>query len=530
MSGTDLELLARYTRQHAEDAFAEIVRRHLNLVYSAALRQVRSPQLAEEVVQSVFVALARQASHLAADTILPAWLYQVTRHTAIDVIRRETRRQLREQFAQELNTMNATVADWTQIEPLLDEAMHALDASDRTAILLRYFENKSFREVGETFGTTEDTARKRVNRAVERLREFFARRGATVGAGGLAVLLSANAVQAAPVGLAATVLTTTLVGTTLTATAFKVITMTTLQKALLTTTLLAAVSTGVYEASQASAARARAQQLEQRQASLAEQIQRLTRERDAAASQLAFLREDKERTPREVAELLKLRGETALLRNEINDPTQKAVKSWFNRVALLKQRLAQTPEANIPELKLLEEEDWLAAVKSRRLDSDADFRRALSTLRVSAESKVASNLNVALQKYMKENGSRFPAGLTLLQPYFDLPIGDDTLQRWEIVPASEVKNVVMGGKMIITQKAPVDDVFDSRMVIGPNGFGSTDFLYPAIAGDMDAIRNAYKAANQGQDSENISQLLPYATTATQQIALQKLLLRDAGSR
>ena len=101
MSDTDLELLARYARHHAEDAFAEIVRRHLDLVHSAAFRQVRSPQLAEEVAQSTFIKLARQAWQLAPDTILTAWLYQVTRRAAIDVVRREARRQLREQTALE---------------------------------------------------------------------------------------------------------------------------------------------------------------------------------------------------------------------------------------------------------------------------------------------------------------------------------------------------------------------------------------------------------------------------------------------
>src|SRR5258706_1626436 len=208
MSDTDLELLACYARQHSEDAFAEIVRRHLDLVHSAALRQVRSPQLAEEVAQAVFINLARHADRLAPDTILAAWLYQVTRREAIDVVRREARRQLREQIATEMHAMNATANDWTNIEPLLDEAMHALDETDRAAVLLRYFENKSLREVGQSLGATDDAAQKRVSRAVERLREFFAKRGVTVGAGGLVVVLSANAVQAAPVGLVVPISTT----------------------------------------------------------------------------------------------------------------------------------------------------------------------------------------------------------------------------------------------------------------------------------------------------------------------------------
>jgi RNA polymerase sigma factor (sigma-70 family) len=197
----DLELLQRFARKQSQDAFTALVKRHLALVYHAALRQVRSPQLAEEVAQSVFTDLARSAPRLKPGTVLTAWLYEVTRRTAINVVRGEARRRLREQVALELNAMNADADDWRQIEPLLDDAMHALDHTDRTAVLLRFFENKSLREVGETLGTTDDTARKRVNRAIERLREFFAKRGVTVGASGLVMTISANAVQAAPVGL-----------------------------------------------------------------------------------------------------------------------------------------------------------------------------------------------------------------------------------------------------------------------------------------------------------------------------------------
>src|ERR1017187_2374728 len=205
---SDLDLLRQFARENSQDAFAEIVRRHLNLVYSAAMRQVRSPQLAEDISQSVFADLARDAGKVSGTGFQPVnsltpWLYAVTRRTAIDAIRKESRRQLREQIAVEMTNMNATSADWTQIEPLLDDAMAALDETDRSAILLRYLENKNLREVGETLGTSDDAAQKRVSRAVERLREFFSKRKVTIGASGLAVLISANAVQAAPIGLAA---------------------------------------------------------------------------------------------------------------------------------------------------------------------------------------------------------------------------------------------------------------------------------------------------------------------------------------
>jgi len=226
MRASDLELLQKYARQNSEEAFAALVSRHLNLAYSAALRQVRSPELAEEVAQSVFADLARNAHKLKPDTVLTAWLYQVTRRTAVDVIRRESRRQLREQIATEMNAMHANSGTgfqpvWADIEPLLDEAMESLDETDRSAVLLRYFENKSLREVGQTIGASEDAAQKRVSRAVERLREFFSKRGVTVGASGLVVVLSANAVQAAPVGLATSVSTTAATTALSTATATK---------------------------------------------------------------------------------------------------------------------------------------------------------------------------------------------------------------------------------------------------------------------------------------------------------------------
>ena len=324
MSDTDLQLLSRYTRHQAEDAFAELVRRHVGLVHSAALRQVRSPQLAEEVAQSVFIDLARQARRLAPETILTAWLYEVTRRTAIDVVRREARRQLREQIATEMNAMNATAADWTHIEPLLDEAMHVLDETDRAAILLRYFENKSLREVGAALGTSDDAAQKRVSRAVECLREFFGKRGVSVGASGLAVVISANAVQAAPIGLVLTISTAAaLTGTAIVTTVTKAIAMTTLQKTLVAAALTVAVGVGTFETRQASGLREEVKAFRQQQTLVAQQIQQLERERDDALRQLASLRANNERLSLNSAELLKLRGQLGMLRQELADAKQR---------------------------------------------------------------------------------------------------------------------------------------------------------------------------------------------------------------
>ncbi len=319
MTKSDLDLLREYSQKNSEDSFAALVTRHVNLVYSAALRQTRSPQLAEEVSQSVFTDLARNASRLARDTVLTAWLYQVTRRTAIDVVRRESRRQLREQIATEMNAMNDD-AGWTHIEPLLDEAMDALDEQDRAAVLLRYFENKSLREVGDTLGTSDDAAQKRVSRAVERLREFFVKRGVTIGAAALIAFISANAIQAAPASLAAAIITAGLAGTALAtttaATATKAIAMTTLQKSLVAVSLAIAAGAGLFEWHQASQLSDQVQLLRQQQSPLAEQLQEMQRERDSATNRLALLVDQLARLKQNNSELLRLRGEAGLLRKE----------------------------------------------------------------------------------------------------------------------------------------------------------------------------------------------------------------------
>ena len=105
MTANDNEWLRQFIREHSQDAFTALMNHHLNLVYSAALRQVRSPELAEEVCQSVFTQLGCHAAKLNQDTVLSAWLYQVTRHAATDVVRREARRQAREQIAVEIESL-----------------------------------------------------------------------------------------------------------------------------------------------------------------------------------------------------------------------------------------------------------------------------------------------------------------------------------------------------------------------------------------------------------------------------------------
>ena len=200
-------LLASYARTGSESAFRELVSRYLDLVYSTAYRLVGGDaESAQDVAQTVFLALANKAGTLPKDVMLGGWLHQHTRFVAGELMRTERRRQLRERQAAEMNAIeDHSESNLAQVAPVLDEAIGQLDAEDRTAILLRFFERNDFRSVGEAIGSSEDAARKRVDRALDKLHVLLKHRGATLSAAGLGTALATEAVTAAPVGLAGNV-------------------------------------------------------------------------------------------------------------------------------------------------------------------------------------------------------------------------------------------------------------------------------------------------------------------------------------
>jgi RNA polymerase sigma factor (sigma-70 family) len=201
----DIELLRSYADHNSEEAFAALVTRHVNLVYSAALRHVGNPHHAEEITQAVFIILARKAGQLRTGVVLSSWLYQAARLTAANFLRSEIQRARREQEAHMQSRLNESEPDvWPQLAPLLDAAMGHLGENDRNAVVLRFFENKKMSAVGAALGISEAAAKKKVNRAVEKLRGFFTKRGIVVPAAALTTAISANSVQAAPPALAKT--------------------------------------------------------------------------------------------------------------------------------------------------------------------------------------------------------------------------------------------------------------------------------------------------------------------------------------
>jgi RNA polymerase sigma factor (sigma-70 family) len=378
---SDAQLLREYAERGSEPAFREIVTRHTDLVYSAALRQVESSDLARDAAQSVFTDLARKARPLAdkmaEGSSLVGWLYRSTRFAALNQLRDDRRRRARERLAMEQLITNSDAApDWERVRPVLDEAMADLSDEDREALLLRFFKNHDFRAVGHALGVSDDAAQKRVSRALEKLRSHLASRGVTGAAIALATALSDNAVTAAPAGLASTLATAALAGTATVAaaaTATKAIVVTTLQKAAVATAIAVAVGAGIYEAKQSADARAQVRTLQQQRAPLAEQIEELRKQRDDATNRLAAIANEPAKEKADARDMLRLRGEVARLRKELaqrksNSSKQpdESAKKKLNRLMMAKQKVAWTNDA-LEEIEKLKEKLGLSAEQAQAI-------------------------------------------------------------------------------------------------------------------------------------------------------------------
>ncbi|HEX5400293.1 MAG TPA: RNA polymerase sigma factor [Verrucomicrobiae bacterium] len=204
----DNSLIAEFNARRSEDAFAALVRQHVNLVFATALRQVGDVGAAEEITQNVFVALAQAAGKLGTHPTIAGWLHQTTLNQSRAWLRSELRRRKREQVAVDMG-LARTEGDsvWSPLVPLLDEALLKLREPDRQAVILHYMEGCTFQEVGSTLGVGEDAARKRVNRCLQQLTEFFSRQGFAVPAHAAGGPLFVLAAHAAPAGLAASATT-----------------------------------------------------------------------------------------------------------------------------------------------------------------------------------------------------------------------------------------------------------------------------------------------------------------------------------
>src|SRR5437660_1965937 len=485
--------LAEYVQTGSDAAFRELVTRYVDLVYSTALRLVGGDtHRAEDVTQTVFVNLARVARTLPKDVKLGGWLHRDTCFTASTLMRGERRRQSRERQAAEMNALqNNSDADYSLVAPVLDEAINELDEADRTAILLRFFEQNDFRSVGQALGSNEDAARMRVTRALEKLEGFLKHRGVSTTATSIGVVLWANAVPAAPVGLALTISTgAALAGTTIaaaaTATAVKTIAMTATQKLLVAAIVVASVITPVLVQHRAQTKLAEQDRALQRQAG---RLAELQKENERLANLLAEANSSRSLPSGQFNELLRLRGQVGRLNRNVRELTRLMVSDpatgsnalataeevWSERANHLKQWLEANPAGKIPELQFLGEQDWIDSIYPNTLSSDEECRRAMSIVRANAESRVLDILAGALRNYSKANNGQFPSALSELSPYFRSPVDDAILERYEIVRAdSLVSKLQQGDEWVITQKAPVDETWDLRFTIGMTYGGMAD--------------------------------------------------------
>jgi hypothetical protein len=234
------------------------------------------------------------------------------------------------------------------------------------------------------------------------------------------------------------------------------------QKIVVAATVALAVIAAVYEWLRASEMERELQALREQQVSSTGQFEQLRREREEMSKRLVTLTDESAALKDEAAQWSHFREELAQSNSAAQaEATQSVAKEWLDRVTQLKQRMEQTLNAKIPELQLLTEEDWLNAAKDN-LECDQDYRRALGALRDAAIGKFVAAAQPALKHYLADNNGQFPTALSQLKPYFESPVDQAILDRYEIITSESYPYQQFQGEWIIVLKAPVDEPFDAR--------------------------------------------------------------------
>ena len=317
----DYELLREFVLHRSEDAFSRLVERHLRMVLSAARRMSGDDDLAQDVTQNVFTMFAQRARDIRSPQVVGGWLYNTTRHLTMHAVRGERRRREREEAAVAMQ-LHETESDTNRVLEQLEPAMAELDADDRDTLVLRYLEDRNLREVGTELGISEDAARMKANRALDKLRAVLGRKGVSVTSVLLGTALVSNTSSAVPTGLAGVITTTALGGTILTTAT--ITTMNWINAKAVTAIIGAAVvaGTGTYLVKQSEVNRLRDenQQLVAQQATL-------TADNQAALGAAQSNKDEMEKLRKEASDVVRLRGEVAQLRRQQADAQRIAQKS-----------------------------------------------------------------------------------------------------------------------------------------------------------------------------------------------------------
>lgn len=421
---TDHELLHDYQTAGSEAAFSALVKRYVDLVYSTAVRQVSSPDFAKEVSQQVFLELAANARNLRADTHLASWLYVVTHRRAIDLVRRETRRMKNQTMAAAQSAIDQSEAViWPALRPLLDDVLGELNEREREAVVRRFFENEGFRDIGAAMGISEDTAQKRVSRALDRLRELLTKRGVVASAAAVASAISAHAIEPAPAGLGASITQAAAQSIGLTAQLAisqqlaAVIGRTLLAAAALTTVAGLLYVINVRQAQEA--------EIETLRGEHSRWVEAISKERLRQAAARA--------TPAVAAAPV--------------DPIDVRARTLAARIRRLNDWIELVPEDALPRMALLTDIDWILAVanKPELDDYDASFRvqstaveDVLMILDNTTTQRFDPQLREAFRRHRKATGKQIPETLNELLPYFTAPIDPAFLRGYSMTPPNEI--------------------------------------------------------------------------------------------
>ena len=395
-----------------------------------------------------------------------------------------------------------------------------------------FFQNKSLRDVGLALGVSEEAARKRVDRAVERLGVFLTRHGATAGPGALASFIAANAVQAAPAGLMASVCASAapigMLPVSAAITLTKTVAMTTLQKTLVSAALAISAALVSYLTYEVSSERSQLRQLHIEQADLARQIDPLRRERDDAINAAALAHNEAERLRRDNAQVVRLRGDLGRMTTELSQAKASGtnrvsavsaeVAGWIDRGDIIKQWFKDHPDKSIPELRLLWNENWLFAARDNKTiatnrNEGNTIDMIASNLRQESKNLLANILGHALSLYVANHNGQLPANLSDLIPYTPRqegnpitetsvtsaePVDETMLGRYELRYTGAISQVP-ADESIIAETTPVDPTVDLLLQIKANGYAYTSV----------GIRDMYAEQLHRWSDKDAAQLKPF---------------------
>ncbi len=469
----DSQLLREFCEQDSSDAFTAIVERHLDLVYSVAYRQVGGNEaFARDVSQEVFITLAREAGNLSKKVTLSGWLYRSARFIALDALRSEIRRRKREQEAYLMNedSCDDLEVNWDEARPVLDEAISGLRELDRAAICLRFYEKRSFSEIGNRLSLSENAARMRVNRALEKLSRFMTSRGVRSTSMAVTAAIAGQSAMAAPIGLAASIANAAPVGIAMasggSAWGMMIAFMNTTKFALGCTSLitLLAVGTALYQSQELDAGNLELSALRTQASDGAALDNRLSE----LAARIA-LRESELSSLNAQRESAKEPGPHGFTAQEMED----AMERWVSRVANVVEFASSNEEYRIPELEHLETSDWLEVVGEKyadefKLETEADYRLMLARARAIAKWKAIQPLSKAFNAYLKESGGSLPKYAHEIYEYADEAFDPAILDRYEPGKLGDFEQQTrFSDRLVLYETNPADPIWGGQSYVYP---------------------------------------------------------------